>query len=192
MLWERVKSHLTNRSSETGIIIDNKAGMGLVIFEVVEQAIKAEKLVKNANLYCKLVAPPPALRKGCDLALQINLIEQPAIERCLDSQVHHLGISPLSGTRELLQIVKITSFPKHTMVKAGNMKIVFEIESGIIVNTSGGGCPDIPYLNLQLVGKKLTEARHPKDLGYTLCSLMLDRAFEEALSLWEGRKNKCC
>jgi len=71
------------------------------------------------------------------------------------------------------------------MVKAGNMKMSFDKSTGIIVNTSGGGCPDIPYLHIELVGRKLAEAPRPKDVGFTLCALMLDRAFEECLSLWE-------
>ena len=37
----------------------------------------------------------------------------------------------------------------------------------------------IPYLNLALVGKRVDEVPRPKDLGYTLCGLMLDRAYLE-------------
>ncbi|NIN69444.1 MAG: hypothetical protein GTO63_33125 [Anaerolineae bacterium] len=66
------------------------------------------------------------------------------------------------------------------------MKLSFDKASGIIVNVSGGGCPDIPYLHSELVDKKLTEARRPRDIGFTLCALMLDRALEECLLLWRG------
>ena len=72
------------------------------------------------------------------------------------------------------------------MVKAGNMKITYEKSSGIIVNVSGGGCPDIPYLHAELIDKRLGEAPRPKDLGFTLCALMLDRALEESLALQSG------
>jgi hypothetical protein len=72
------------------------------------------------------------------------------------------------------------------MVKAANMKLSFEKKSGIIVNTSGGGCPDIPYLHAEMIGKRLDEAPRPRDLGFTLCALMLDRALEESLTLWRG------
>ena len=44
-------------------------GGGLMLFEKVEEAIKAEKILKGENYTVKLVAPPPALRKGCDLAV---------------------------------------------------------------------------------------------------------------------------
>jgi hypothetical protein len=84
-----------------------------------------------------------------------------------------------------LEIVKLTDFGDAVMVKAGNMKLTFDKNSGIIINTSGGGCPDIPYLHAELIGKKLTEAPRPKDIGFTLCALMLDRAIEQCLEIWE-------
>jgi hypothetical protein len=33
--------------------------------------------------------------------------------------------------------------------------------------------------------KLLEDAPRPKDIGFTLCSLMLDRALEEACVLWK-------
>lgn len=185
MIWNKIKTNLAMQLQGKE---DTVSDRGLVIFNSVEDAIKAEKAIKEARAECRLVAPPAALRKGCDLALEISLIEQPAIERALEGRVVHNGIFPMTGEAELLQVVKIREYDKYTMVKAGNMKIVFANDDGLIVNTSGGGCPDIPYLNIQLVGKTLSEALRPRDRGYTLCALMLDRAFEEALNLWEGRK----
>jgi hypothetical protein len=167
------------------------ADKGLIIFYSVEEAIKAERIIKKEGYVCKLVAPPPELRKGCDLAVEFNLVEQPAIERFLSSKVDCLGVYPLSGSAELLQIVKVTDYKDHIMVKAGNMKIAYTKDTGLIVNTSGGGCPDIPYLHLKLVGCKLQEAPRPKEIGFTLCALMLDRALEECLSLWKGG-SECC
>jgi hypothetical protein len=38
------------------------------------------------------------------------------------------------------------------------------------------------------VDKRLTEVPRPKDIGFTLCALMLDRALEECLALWKGGK----
>ena len=51
-------------------------GGGLVLFADVQAALKAEKALKNAGYKIKLLAPPPQLRKGCDLAVGINLVEQ--------------------------------------------------------------------------------------------------------------------
>ena len=166
-------------------------GGGLVLFEDVPQAIHAEKGLKSAGYRVKLVAPPPALRKGCDLAVEINLVEQMGIERLLTEQSFpYVEITPLrEKTSDLLDIVNVTDFGDAVMVKAGNMKISFDKATGIILNTSGGGCPDIPYLHAELIDKKLTEAPRPKDIGFTLCALMADRAFDECLSLFKGVKS---
>ena len=163
-------------------------GGGLVLFMDVHDAMAAEKVLKAADYAVKLVAPPPELRRGCDLALEINLVEQPGIERLLkEKETGYVSVLPMKpGTSGLLEIVKITDFGDWIMVKAANMKLSFEKKSGIIVNTSGGGCPDIPYLHAEMIGKRLDEAPSPRDLGFTLCALMLDRALEESLTLWQG------
>jgi len=163
-------------------------GGGLVLFLDVQEAMKAEKVLKGAGYLVKLVAPPPELRKGCDLALEVNLVEKPGIERLLNQEdIAYVSVTPLNvGTSELLEIVKVTDFGDWVMVKAGNMKLTYDKQSGIIVNTSGGGCPDIPHLHSELVGKPLHEAPRPRDVGFTLCALMLDRALDECLALWQG------
>ena len=165
-------------------------GGGLVLFMDVQDAMKAEKVLKDAGYLVKLVAPPPELRKGCDLAVEVNLVEQPGIERVLNQKdVAYVSITPLKpNTPEILEIVKVTDFGRWVMVKAANMKLTFDKESGVIVNISGGGCPDIPYLHVELIDKLLTEAPRPRDIGFTLCALMLDRALEESLALWKGGK----
>jgi len=159
-------------------------GEGLVLFMEVQEAMKAEKVLTGAGYTVKLVAPPPELRKGCDLAVAINLVAQPGIERVLNRRdVAYVSITPLrAGASEPLKIVKVTDFGHWTMVKAGNLKLTFAKESGVIVNTSGGGCPDIPRLHFELLDKKLTEAPRPKDIGFTLCALMLDKALEKAIA----------
>ena len=159
-----------------------------MVFEDVQDAMMAEKVLRKADYRFKLVAPPPELRRGCDLALEINLVEQPGIERALEEKdASYVSVVPLRvGASELLEIVKATDFGDQVMVGAGNMKLSFDKASGIIVNVSGGGCPDIPYLHSELVDKRLTEAPRPRDIGFTLCALMLDRALEECLILWRG------
>ena len=163
-------------------------GGGLVLFLDVQGAMMAEKVLRGAGYVVRLVAPPPALRKGCDLALEINLVEQPGIERVLNQKdVDYVSVTPLkTGTSELLEIVKVTDFGNWVMVKAGNMKLTFDKDSGIIVNTSGGGCPDIPYLHAELIDKPFAEVPRPRDIGFTLCARMLDRALEECLDLNRG------
>jgi len=163
------------------------SGDGLVLFRDVREAMKAERVLKGAGYQAKLVAPPPELRKGCDLAVEVNLVEKPGIGRLLSQKdVVYVNVTPLkTGTSELLGIVKVTDFGDWVMVKASNMKLTFDKETGVIVNTSGGGCPDIPHLHAELIGKLITEAPRPRDIGFTLCALMLNRALEECLTLWE-------
>ena len=137
-------------------------------------------------------ASPPELRRGCDLAVEINLVEQPGIERVLkEKDVAYISIDPIRiKTAPLLEVVKVTDFGDWVMVKAGNMKITYEKSSGIIVNVSGGGCPDIPYLHAKLLDKRLDKAPRPKDLGFTLCATNLDRALDECLALQSGDAGK--
>lgn len=165
-------------------------GNGLVLFHSVEEAIAAEKILRSGNYEVKLVAPPPQLRKGCDLAVEINITEKPGIERLLyNKDAGFVEILPLKGAAGLLDIVKIKDFGDACMVKAGNMKLTFDRKTGIILNISGGGCPDIPFLHISMLDKKLTEVSRPKEIGYTLCALMLDRAFTEALEIWNRRND---
>jgi len=162
-------------------------GGGLVLFDSVEEAMSGERALKADGVENRLVAPPPALRRGCDLALEINLVEKPAVERMLLSrQVPFLDILPMKGDAELLQVVQVTDFGEALMVKAGNMKLTFDKVSGVVLNISGGGCPDIPYLHAQMLDMPLDRAPRPKEMGHTLCSLMLDRAYTQSLEIWKN------
>lgn len=166
-------------------------GAGLILFNNVEEALYGEKVLKAAGYEAKLVAPPPELRKGCDLAAEIYLVEKTGIERLLkEKKADYLEVVPVKGKGALLDVVRVTDFGEAVMVKAGNMKLTFDKKSGIIVNISGGGCPDIPSLHADLLDKKLSEAVRPKENGYTLCSLMLDRAFAESLDLWKNHRKE--
>jgi hypothetical protein len=158
-------------------------GEGLVLFETVQDAMKGEKIVKDGGYSVKMVAPPPELRKGCDLALQINLVEQAGIDRLLrQKEAAFVEIVPVKkGTSALLDIVKVTDFGDWIMVKAGNMKLTYDKKTCIIVNTSGGGCPDIPYLHGEMLDRKMTDVARPRESGFTLCAWMLDRALVEGL-----------
>lgn len=158
--------------------------LGLFLFDAVNDALAAERALKDAEYQVSLVAPPPELRAGCDLAVAVPRVEHVGAERALREAGMHVRewVDDAGGTAEVCDLVTTVDFGQWLMVRAGNMKLVIEKASGLIVNTSGGGCPDIPYLNLQLVGKRLDEVPRPKDIGYTLCGLMLDRAYLEMCS----------
>ena len=175
------------KAKDTGAL----TGDSIITFQDVASAMRTEKALRAAGYQVKLVAPPPQLRMGCDLALEINLVEKTGIERLLKAgKMPYVSIEPLSqALSKMCEIVKVTDFGKWLMVKAGNMKLSFEKSTGTIVNISGGGCPDIPYLHAEMVKKPLQDAPHPRDLGYTLCATMLQRAYEEALGLSGGKRS---
>lgn len=94
--------------------------------------------------------------------------------------VRPLTVVPV--TRPLLRPVDlfhIKDFGRHLMIRAANMKLTVDKETLVIVNVSGGGCPDVPYLAWELVGKNLFEAPSPKEIGHTLCGYALQLAYEE-------------
>ncbi len=162
----------------------------MVIFPNVHRAMQGDRAIKSAGLGGRLVFPPRELRNGCDLAVEIDLVERDAIERLLKNEgIPYVIVAPVEkGSKEPLNIVKVTDFGNWAMVKAANMKLTYDKTNGTIVNISGGGCPDVPYLNLQLVGKRLDAVPRPKDLGFTLCAMMLDVALVESLKLWQEAK----
>jgi hypothetical protein len=170
------------------------SGKGLILFKEVSEAMTGEKILRKQGMEVRLVAPPRELRMGCDLALEIDLIKQVEVERSLrEGQASWEVIAPLEGKiQRPLDIIKTVDFGGSIMVRAGNMKITFDKGNGVILNISGGGCPDVPYLHIQLLGKTLTEAPRPRDIGYTLCALMLDRAFEEALKMLRSKDASDC
>jgi hypothetical protein len=89
-------------------------------------------------------------------------------------------VVPVSGP--LLEPVSIfftKDFGDFLMVRAANMKITVEKATLRIVNISGGGCPDVPYLAAEMVGKHLDDAPSPRSIGHTLCGYALQLAYEE-------------
>jgi len=67
------------------------------------------------------------------------------------------------------------------MIRAANMKLTIDKETQTIVNISGGGCPDVPYLANEMVGKPMAEAPSPREIGHTLCGYALQLACEEMM-----------
>ena len=127
------------------------------------------------------MGPPPEVRSGCDLVIEFSLIKKLKILRTLNkAQIQPKEIVPV--TNPLLQPVdlfQIKNFDSYIMVRAANMKLTVEKDTGTIVNISGGGCPDVPYLAREMIGKPLSESPSPRDIGHTLCGYALQLAFEE-------------
>ncbi|MCM8823357.1 MAG: hypothetical protein NC822_01630 [Candidatus Omnitrophica bacterium] len=58
------------------------------------------------------------------------------------------------------------------------MKITIDKKEHRILNISGGGCPDIPYVAQHLYNKRIEEAKDPIEIGNSLCSYMLQISFD--------------
>lgn len=155
---------------------------GILVFENTSEVIRAESVLKAEGWKIRVMGPPPELRSGCDLVIEIPLIEELSVLRTLQmSGVIPKEVVPVSSP--LLQPVDLfqtKDLGQHLMVRAANMKVTVDKETLTIVNISGGGCPDVPYLAHRMVGKHLCDAPSPREIGHTLCGYALQLAYEEA------------
>lgn len=163
-----------------------KSQKSLILLNDVSEAIKAEHILKARNLNIKVVAPPAEIRIGCDLAVEIDLLDNYEAQKILEAhKIKPIKIISLASTQlEPTDIIKTVDFGDYLMIKAGHMKLTFNKETGEIVNVSGGGCPDIPFLALKMVGNTLEKTEKPEELGCTLCAYMLQKAYEEAMQIY--------
>jgi hypothetical protein len=158
------------------------ADRGLLVFENTSEVIRAESVLKEHGWTVRVMGPPPELRTGCDLVIEFPLIEELNAIRLLEQAGASLPLSVVPVNSPLLtpvDLFQVKDFGDWIMVRAANMKLTVEKASRTIVNISGGGCPDVPYLGVRLIGKTLEDAPHPRDVGHTLCGYALALAFEE-------------
>jgi hypothetical protein len=158
-----------------------KIDRGILVFENTSEVIRAERILKAAGWEVNVMGPPPEIRTGCDLVIEIPLVERLNMLRLLEKEkIEPLQFVPVTGP--LLKPVDLFNTKKigrYLMIRAANMKITVDIPSGTIVNISGGGCPDVPFLAKELVGRPLAKAPAPRDIGHTLCGYALQLAYEE-------------
>jgi len=155
---------------------------GLLIFENTSEVIQAERVLKARGCEIRVMGPPPEIRSGCDLVIEIPLIEELNILRSLqEAGVLPKDVVPVtSPLLKPVDLFKVKELDGYLMVRAANMKLTVDKETSTIVNVSGGGCPDVPYLAQEMVGKTLMEAPSPREIGHTLCGYALQLAYEEA------------
>jgi hypothetical protein len=159
------------------------ADLGILVFENTSDVIQAENLLKKAGWSIRVMGPPPSIQTGCDLVIEFPLMEELNILRELgNAKVSPLKVVPVTAPLlEPVSLFQTKDFGEYLMVRAANMKITIAKKEMKIVNVSGGGCPDVPYLAQEMVGKTLAEAPRPRDLGHTLCGYALELAYEELL-----------
>jgi hypothetical protein len=80
---------------------------------------------------------------------------------------------------EPVSLFQTKDFGDYLMIRAANMKITVDKQTRIIVNISGGGCPDVPWLAGVMVGQQLDAAPDPLEIGHTLCGYALGLACKE-------------
>ncbi|BBO82275.1 hypothetical protein DSCO28_28410 [Desulfosarcina ovata subsp. sediminis] len=157
---------------------------GFLVFENTSEVIQAENRLKKEGWHVQVMGPPPEIHSGCDLVITFPLIEELNILRLLEqADLTPLSVVPVTGPLlEPVGLFQVKDFGEHLMVRAANMKLVVEKKSRRIVNISGGGCPDVPYLAQEMVGRTLDDAPRPRDIGHTLCGYALELAFAETLN----------
>jgi hypothetical protein len=159
---------------------------GILVFENTSEVIRAENILRAGGWDIKVMGPPPEIRTGCDLVIEFPLIKELKILSMLGKDgIQPLEVVPVSSP--LLKPVNIfqsKDFGRYLMVRAANMKLTIDKKTLIIVNVSGGGCPDIPYVAQEMIGKSLNDAPSPREIGHTLCGYALQLAYEEI-------KNRC-
>ncbi|NCC25079.1 MAG: DUF3343 domain-containing protein [Deltaproteobacteria bacterium] len=161
---------------------DADRARGILVFEHTSLVIRAESALKGADMDVQVKGPPPQIRTGCDLVIEFPLVEELRVLRILEG----IGLEPLEiaavgqGLLQPVDIYHVKNLGNYVMVRAANMKITVDRASRQIVNVSGGGCPDVPYLARIMVGRSLDDCPSPREFGHTLCGYALHLAFEEA------------
>jgi len=159
----------------------NKVDRGFLVFENTSEVIRAEKVIKSEGWEVRVMGPPPEIQTGCDLVIEFPLIEELKILKILqEAEVSPIKVVPVNHPLlQPLELFQIKDFGQYLMVRAANMKLTVEKETLKIVNISGGGCPDVPFLAQEMINTLLNKAPQPRDIGHTLCGYALQLAYEE-------------
>lgn len=159
-----------------------QSDQGILVFAQTGDVIQAERRLREAGLPVEVKGPPPRLQTGCDMVVVFPLLRQAAVLDCL--QRHNLvpeqTVAAADTLLEPVSLHHVKRLDHWLMVRAANMKITVDCRDRRIVNISGGGCPDVPWLARCLCGQTLDSAPDPLRLGQTLCCYSLQKAFDEA------------
>jgi hypothetical protein len=188
VFWKKIAAWVGASPERDEQPAGSRSDKGILVFHHTSEVIRAESLLREAGFEVSVKGPPPDLRTGCDLVIEFSLVSQLKIAVLLEGvRIVPLEILPLQDL--LLQPVSLfqtKDFGDYLMVRAANMKMTVDKRDLRIVNVSGGGCPDVPYLAERLVGRPLHEAPAPRSLGHTLCGYGLQLAYEELIRRCPG------
>ena len=154
---------------------------GILVFHHTSEVIEAESHLSEAGLDVRVMGPPPEIQTGCDMVIEFPIMHQlQALDILEQKRIKPIQVTAVQDhLLEPVSLYNIRDFGDYLMVRAANMKITVDRQSLKIVNVSGGGCPDVPFLAEQLVGRPLHEAPEPRRFGRTLCGYSLQLAYEE-------------
>jgi len=160
----------------------------MLLYPSTGEVIRAESALREAGVEAVVKGPPPDLRQGCDMVIEFCLMEEMRVREVLaERNLPPLRVAVVQDhLLEPVSLYHVKELGDFVMVRAANMKITVDRRNRRIVNISGGGCPDVPFLAEMLVGKTLDEAPEPRTLGRTLCGYALQLAFEEVCRQCRG------
>lgn len=172
---------LKGKKGRDSAVAKDKVDRGILVFENTSEVIQAETILKQEGWGVRVMGPPPEIQRGCDLVIEFPLIEKLNILRTLENaKIPPLEMVPVtSPLLTPVDLFHVKDFGRYLMVRAANMKLTIDKETEHIVNVSGGGCPDVPYLAFEMVGRTLSDAPSPRKIGHTLCGYALQLAYEE-------------
>ena len=74
----------------------SQIGKAVILLKTVREGILTEKAIKKKGYNARKVAPPIEYRKGCEIAVEIDLDKKEEIEEILkEYSVEYQGIIPL-------------------------------------------------------------------------------------------------
>lgn len=186
-LFKRLFQKQTGKNS-SGAGKSNVSSRGMISFQNTSDVISAESCLKKAGLDVRVMGPPPEFRTGCDLVIEFPLVMNLQVTSLLsEAGIKPIGIVPVQDVLlEPVSLFNTKDFGDYLMIRAANMKITVRKSDLEIVNISGGGCPDVPYLAENLISKSLHEAPQPRTMGKTLCGYALQLAYEEMVRQCPG------
>ena len=72
-----------------------KESTGVVLFESISHALRAEKLIKAAQITCKLIPVPRHLSSDCGVCLRFNTEVKEQVENILEGKLDFFEIKLL-------------------------------------------------------------------------------------------------
>lgn len=157
----------------------------MFLFRVAGDAIFAESALKKDGINASLAQPPRNITRGCELAVKLPFSSQFSAMKTLDTRgVPYLDVIATSVVEDLpCEFISQKQIGDYFMTRVGNMKVTVDSD-GMVVNVSGGGCPDVLRVARLIIGKKAGAGNDSikviEDNTHSLCGYLLKKALIHA------------